>query len=134
MTGVHKGVSTRLENENKLAKFSPCAAHSLNLCGTHAAECCPDVVTFFGVVQKVYAMFHGSPERWELLKDIISDSLHPFSSTRWSARIQSVRPFAANLPGWSLISQPKLSRMSRGSSSTYRLSNVSLCLQFGSKH
>ena len=44
-------------------------------------------------------MFHGSPERWELLKDIISDSLHPFSSTRWSARIQSVRPFAANLPG-----------------------------------
>ena len=99
MTGVYKGVSTRLENENKLAKFSPCAAHSLNLCGTHAAECCPDVVTFFGVVQKVYAMFHGSPERWELLKDIISDSLHPFSSTRWSARIQSVRPFAANLPG-----------------------------------
>ena len=44
-------------------------------------------------------MFHGSPERWELLKDIISDSLHPFSSTRWSARIQSVHPFAANLPG-----------------------------------
>ena len=34
MTGVYKGVSTRLENENKLAKFSPCAAHSLNLCGT----------------------------------------------------------------------------------------------------
>ena len=99
MTGLYKGVSTRLENENKLAKFSPCAAHSLNLCGTHAAECCPDVVTFFGVVQKVYAMFHGSLERWELLKDIISDSLHPFSSTRWSARIQSVRPFAANLPG-----------------------------------
>ena len=99
MTGVYKGVSTRLENENKLAKFSPFAAHSLNLCGTHAAECCPEVVTFSGVVQKVYAMFRGSPERWELLKDIISDSLYPFSSTRWSARIQSVHPFAANLPG-----------------------------------
>ena len=56
-------------------------------------------MTFSGVVQKVYAMFRGSPERWELLKDIISDSLYPFSSTRWSARIQSVRPFAANLPG-----------------------------------
>lgn len=99
MTGVFKGVSTRLENENKLSKFSPCAAHSLNLCGTHAAECCPDVVTFFGVVQKVYVIFHGSPERWDLLKDIIGDSLHPFSSTRWSARIQSFRPFAAHLFG-----------------------------------
>ena len=99
MTGVYKGVSTRLENENKLAKLPLCVAHSLNLCGTHAAECCPDVVTFFGVDNKVYAMFHGSPERWELLKDIISDSLHPFSSTRCSARIQSIRPFAANLPG-----------------------------------
>ena len=73
---------------------------SLNLCGTHAAECCPDVVTIFGVVQKVYTMFNGSPERWELLKDIINDSLHPFSSTHWSARIHSVRPFAANLPGF----------------------------------
>lgn len=62
MTGVFNGVSTRLENENKLAKFSPCTAHSLNLCGTHAAECCPDVVTFFGVVQKVYVIFHGSPD------------------------------------------------------------------------
>ena len=62
MTGVFNGVSTRLENENKLAKFYPCTAHSLNLCGTHAAECCPDVVTFFGVVQKVYVIFHGSPD------------------------------------------------------------------------
>jgi hypothetical protein len=33
------------------------------------------------------------------LKDIIGDSLHPFSSTRWSARIQSVRPSAAHLFG-----------------------------------
>ena len=57
MTGAYKGVSTRLENKNKLAKFSPYAAHSLNLCGTHAAECCPVVVTFFGVVQKMYAIF-----------------------------------------------------------------------------
>ena len=29
MTGVYKGVSTRLENENKLAKFSPCASRTL---------------------------------------------------------------------------------------------------------
>ena len=91
--------STRIANENELAKFTPCAAHSLNLCGSHAAECCPDVAMFFGVVQKVYVLFHGSPERWALLKDIVSDSLHPFSSTRWSTRIQSVRPFAAYLPG-----------------------------------
>ena len=88
MSGCYKGVSTRIENENMLAKFTPCAAHSLYLCGSHAAECCPYVVTFFGVVQKLYIVFHGSTERWALLKDIIGESLHPFSSTRWSARIQ----------------------------------------------
>ena len=64
-------MSTDLEKENQLAKFSPSAARSLNLCGTHAAECCSDVVMFSGVVQKVYAVFHTSPERWKLLKDII---------------------------------------------------------------
>ena len=99
MSGCYKGVCTRILKENELAKYTPCATHSLNLCGSHAAGCCPDVVTFFGTVQKVYVLFHGSPERWALLKDIIGDSLHPFSSTRWSARIQSIRPFAAHLPG-----------------------------------
>ncbi len=50
MSGCYKGAQAFLLKQNPLALFSPCAAHSLNLCGVHAPECCPQVITFFGVV------------------------------------------------------------------------------------
>ena len=84
---------------NPLAIFSPCGCHSLNLCGVHSAECCPQVITFFGVVQKLYNLFSSSPQRWEILTSSVGCSLHNPSETRWSARVDSVKPFAAHLPG-----------------------------------
>ncbi|XP_075042362.1 zinc finger MYM-type protein 1-like [Mixophyes fleayi] len=99
MSGAYKGVQARILQVNSLAIFSPCACHSLNLCGVHAAECCPEVVTFFGIVQKLYNIFSGSPQRWEILKANIGASLHSMSNTRWSARVESVKPFAERLPG-----------------------------------
>lgn len=44
-------------------------------------------------------MFSGSPQRWEILKKNIECSLHKLSDTRWSARIDAVKPFANHLPG-----------------------------------
>ena len=84
---------------NPLAKFAPCTCHSLNLCGVHAAECCPDAITFFGVVQKLYNIISSSSQRWEILTKSIGCSILNFSDTRWSAHVDSVRPFAAHLPG-----------------------------------
>ena len=46
MSGIHNGVQAVMRRQNDLALYSPCACHSLNLCGNNAAQCCPEVVTF----------------------------------------------------------------------------------------
>ncbi|XP_004209645.3 zinc finger MYM-type protein 1-like [Hydra vulgaris] len=44
MSGQYKGAQAEIIKENQLAIYSPCACHSLNLCGVHAAECCAEVI------------------------------------------------------------------------------------------
>ena len=64
MSGSYKGAQARIIQKNPLAKFCPgCACHSLNLCGVSAAECCPEVITFFGIIQRLYTLFSCSPQR-----------------------------------------------------------------------
>ena len=99
MSGSYKGAQAIIMKNNPLAIFSPCGCHSLNLCGVHSAECCVQVITFFGVVQKLYNLFSSSPQRWEISTNSVGCSLHNPSETRWSARVDSVKPFAANFPG-----------------------------------
>ncbi|XP_066938247.1 uncharacterized protein [Macrobrachium rosenbergii] len=67
--------------------------------GVHAAALCPETVTFFGCVQRLYVFFSGSPARWKILKEEIPSSLHSQSDTRWSARVDAVRPVSTHLPG-----------------------------------
>jgi len=99
MKGEYNGAQSHLLKDNPYAIYSPCAAHSLNLCGVDSAECCTKAITFFGVVQKCYNVFSSSPQRWEILKKNIPGSLHGISNTRWSARIDAVKPFVNHLPG-----------------------------------
>lgn len=99
MKGKYKGVQAIFLAANNLAVYSACAGHSLNLCGEKAAECCPEAITFFGSIQKMYNIFSSSPQRWEIMKKHIRHSLHSMSQTRWSARVDSVKPIANHLPG-----------------------------------
>ncbi|KAL5517239.1 hypothetical protein EMCRGX_G002743 [Ephydatia muelleri] len=69
MSGIHNGVQAVMRRDNEAALYSPCACHSLNLCGSHAAQCCSEVITFFGMVQKLYVFFSASPQRWEILQE-----------------------------------------------------------------
>ena len=80
-----------------MAVFSSCGCHTLNLCGAQAAESCPEIITFFGSIEKLYKFFCSSPERWEILLRYLGCSLHKLSDTRWSARIDSVQPFALSI-------------------------------------
>ena len=82
-----------------LCILSPCGCHSLNPVGQDSAAICTDAVTFFGTVQTIYNLFSCSTKRWEILTDNIGCSLHCLSGTRWTDRVDSVRPFAAHLPG-----------------------------------
>jgi len=97
MSGAYKGVQAIILKWNPFALYSPCACHSLNLCGVCAAECCSEAQTFFGIVQQLYNLFSCSPKRWAILKEIVGFSLHSLSDTRWSARVECVRPLAAHI-------------------------------------
>lgn len=100
MAGVYKGIQANILAVNSLAFYSPCACQSLNFCGYHAAESSPEVQKFLGVVQKLYNFFSSSPMRWEILLANIGQSLHSLAHTWWSDRVDSVRPFAAHIPGF----------------------------------
>ena len=99
MRGQYKGAQSRILKNHPLAAFAPCACHTLNLCGVQAAECCPEIITFFGIIQKLYNIFSSSPKRWEILQENIGCSLHSMSQTRWSARVDCVKPFATHISG-----------------------------------
>lgn len=96
MSGRYKGAQSLILKENPLAIFSPCACHTLNLCGNDAAECCSEAVTFFGVVQKIYNIFSKSTQRWEILLMHTSSSLHSMCETRWSSRTEAIKPFVGH--------------------------------------
>ena len=99
MAGKYNGVQAKILQLCPLALFSPCGCHTLNLVGNDATECIPEAVTFFGTIQTVYNLFSSSPKRWEILSKHINCSLKGMSHTRWSDRVESVKPFAAQLSG-----------------------------------
>ena len=91
-----------------MAIFSPCGCHTLNLCGNNAAGCLPEAMTYLGTVQTIYSLFNSCPERWELPKTRVGCSLHGMSETRWSARLQCIKPFASHLNGIQVALQHQL--------------------------
>ena len=51
MAGIYRGAQAIILEKNPQALFCPCSAHSLNLCGVHAAESSTEVKSFFGNIQ-----------------------------------------------------------------------------------
>lgn len=98
MSGKFKGVQAEILKENPFATYSPCASHTLNLVGVHAAESSNEVATCFGTINRLYNFFSASPERWAILKGKTGCSLHRLSDTRWGSRIAAVKVVANHLP------------------------------------
>ncbi len=67
MSGIYQGLQTQIRKKSCLTLFCPCSAHSLNLVGAHAVECCSDAMSFFNLIQRLYAFFVASTHRWNLL-------------------------------------------------------------------
>lgn len=97
MSGKIKGVQAQILRKNKLTTHSPCASHTLNLVGVHAAQSSPEVSTFFGCINRLYTFVSESPERWDVYKEQTGCSLHRLSDTRWSTRIEAIKPVAKHL-------------------------------------
>lgn len=94
MSGRYSGMQARLRAINPLAFYVPCTAHSLNLVGLSAVDCCTDAVSFFGFVQALYNFFSASTHRWSILSDCLGPkglTVKSLSDTRWSARADAVK-------------------------------------------
>jgi hypothetical protein len=93
MKGKHQGVQTRVLEINPRALYMPCACHSLNLTLCDMAKSCRKAISFFGVIQRIYALFSRSTKRWKILTDHVERfTVKPLSDTRWESRIKSVQP------------------------------------------
>ncbi|XP_066344150.1 uncharacterized protein [Miscanthus floridulus] len=50
-------------------------------------------IIFFGVIQRIYALFARSTKKWKILTDHIERfTVKPLSDTRWESQIKSVQP------------------------------------------
>ena len=92
MAGIYNGAQAAILEKNPQALFSPCSAHSLNLCEVHAAESSAVLESFFGNIRRLYILFSSSPCRWTILQEAAGVSLYKLSTTRWRARIEAVKP------------------------------------------
>lgn len=101
MAGLYSGLQTRILDENNLAKFFPCAAHSLCLVGKNAVSKNKKAVQFFNFVENLYLFFVRSPYRWEKLKDVLTGKevvLKKATGTRWSAKYSAINSLCLAYP------------------------------------
>ncbi|XP_065666422.1 uncharacterized protein LOC136087483 [Hydra vulgaris] len=63
ISGKYSGVQAQITAKNDLARYVPCAAHTLNLVVVHSAEVSPFMITFFEKVQKIFNFFSSSTTR-----------------------------------------------------------------------
>jgi hypothetical protein len=99
MKGKHQGVQTRLLEINPRALYMPCACHSLNLTLCDMAKSCSKVVSFFGVIQRIYALFSRSTKRWKILLDNVEHlTVKSLSNTRWESQVNSVQAIRFQTP------------------------------------
>lgn len=67
MSGKYNGLQSKVLENNELASWVPCAAHSLNLVGKAAAECCSAAIAFFDFLEQLYVFITVLINRYELL-------------------------------------------------------------------
>ena len=95
MSGKYSGMQAHIKLKNKLTDYITCAAHSLNLVGQSAVDCCVEAVSFFGLTQELYNFFSASTHRWKILTETESldkgcQVTKSLSQTRWSANAEAV--------------------------------------------
>lgn len=68
MSGMYLGLQARIKEMCPLATFVPCSAHSSNLIGKCAVDCCRNASEYFNLLKNIYSFFSASTHRWEILK------------------------------------------------------------------
>lgn len=101
MSGDFKGVKARIQQEQPLALFTHCVAHSLNLCVQDgcSVQLVQDMIS---TIKSIINFFRDSPKRQEVFKSQLDHNsqhkrLHSLSETRWTEREYALNIFVESL-------------------------------------
>uniref|UniRef100_H3A5Q3 TTF-type domain-containing protein n=1 Tax=Latimeria chalumnae TaxID=7897 RepID=H3A5Q3_LATCH len=95
LSGKYQGMQAWIRERSENAVYIPCCAHSLNLVGQCAVDCCFTAISFFSFVQKLY-FFAASTKRWKVLLERLAETneklpvVKNLSETRWSVHTDAV--------------------------------------------
>ena len=97
MNGVHKGLSTRMEECSPLGIYVHCYGHVLNLALQDTLTQIEPLRNTLGTIQALYNFLEASPKRHALFSDTevqgedLKLTLKSLSATRWSCRWEAVK-------------------------------------------
>jgi hypothetical protein len=97
MSGVHKGLATRMKECSPLVVYVHCYSHLLNLALQDSMTSIESARNALGMVQKLYTFLEASPKRHRIFQDLeieedhINLTLKSLSATRWLCRWEAVR-------------------------------------------
>ena len=90
LSGIHKGVQTRIKEVYKNAHFIHCYAHQLNLILEKATSQNSSIKVFFSSLSGIPAFFHRSSKRMAVLDSVVGQRLPAPSTTRWNYKEKTV--------------------------------------------
>ena len=90
LSGIHKGVQTRIKEVFKNAHYIHCYAHQLNLILEKATSQNSSVKLFFSSLSGIPAFFHKSAQRMAVSDNAASKRVAAPSSTRWNFKERTV--------------------------------------------
>ncbi|XP_046492925.1 zinc finger MYM-type protein 1-like [Neodiprion pinetum] len=131
MKGKNSGAQARILKDNKRAFFVSCSCHNLNLVVSDAGHSSVTAELFFGVLQRLFAVFAASTQRWQILKEHVNISLKSLPETRWEGKINAVKAVRFQIAEIRDALQ-ELCRMSQGKDAKLRSELRGLCFEIES--
>ncbi|XP_015363711.1 PREDICTED: zinc finger MYM-type protein 1-like [Diuraphis noxia] len=95
MSGTYTGMQAEIKKCNSLIDYIPCIAHSLNIVGQSAVDCCVEAVSFFVTrwsanAEAVKALFLSYENINEALRKIQNDTLQKQSTRHQASCLSSI--------------------------------------------
>lgn len=103
MSGIHKGLATRMKQCSPLSIYVHCYGHLLNLAIQDTMTNIEPLRNALGIIQSLYNFIEASPKRHAIFENIAIDkkqtrTLKSQSLTRWSCRYEAVKSVIEQLP------------------------------------
>ena len=100
-SGSTSGVQVRMRVHCAHSLYIHCACHRLQLASVQAAASVPEIQKVFGMMVNLWKLFHYSPKKAEMLKEILKLPLLKVvkpSDTRWLSHERCMRAIRKDLP------------------------------------